>query len=81
MRKIMIMGVALALAAGVSACGKAPATRMATGAAVGAGAAALGAWAYDQDPGKAAIWGAGLGALGGMATPPGTFDGGYPYWY
>jgi osmotically inducible lipoprotein OsmB len=79
MRKLMTIGALIAVASGLAACGQTPASRMATGAAVGAGAAALGAWAYDEDPGRAAVIGAGLGAAGGLMTPPGTFDGGYPW--
>lgn len=81
MNKLMTIGAVAALAASVAACGQTPAARMATGAFVGAGAGALGAWAYDEDPGKAAIIGAGIGGVGGLMTPQGTFDGAYPYGY
>ena len=79
MNKIMMIGAAIAVASSLAACGQTPAARALTGAAVGAGAGALGAWAYDQDPGRAAIVGAGIGGVGGLLTPPGTFDPGYPY--
>ncbi|MEZ5668491.1 MAG: hypothetical protein R3F55_13830 [Alphaproteobacteria bacterium] len=74
MRKIAMIGAVLAVASGVAACGQTPAERIASGAVLGAGAAALGAWAYDENPGRAAIVGAGIGGIGGLLTPPGTFD-------
>lgn len=82
MNKLMTIGAVLAVASGVAACGQTPAERIATGAVAGAGAAALGAWAFDEHPGRAAIIGAGVGGLGGLMTPPGTFDTPYnPYGY
>ena len=81
MKKFTTVAAVLAIATGVAACGQTPAERIASGAVVGAGAAALGAWAYDANPGRAAIIGAGLGGLGGAMTPPGTFDAPYPYGY
>ncbi len=79
MHKLMTIGAVTVVALGLGACGETPAARMATGAFVGAGAAALGAWAFDENPGRAAVVGGGLGAVGGLMTPQGAFDNNYPW--
>jgi len=79
MSKLLMIGAVTVVALGLGACGQTPASRMATGAVVGAGAAALGAWAFDENPGQAAVIGGGLGAAGGLLTPPGAFDNNYPW--
>lgn len=78
-RTTMIVGVAAALAFGLSACGETTGDRAASGAALG-GAAGLGIGALTGSP----VTGAAIGAVGGGAagalTDKDQIDLGKPVW-
>ncbi len=80
MKKLMILGTTVALGLSAAACGTTPTDRAISGAAIGAGAGALGAHMMDGNVGNAAIWGAGLGAGAGLLTNPNQVYFGEPAW-
>ncbi|MBN8889029.1 MAG: hypothetical protein BGP12_12210 [Rhodospirillales bacterium 70-18] len=55
---------------GLAACGSDPLTRGVTGGLLGAGAGAGVAAVTHGDPGKGALIGGGIGAVGGAITSP-----------
>jgi osmotically inducible lipoprotein OsmB len=71
---IALLGFAL------SACGTSTGDRGLSGAAIGAGAGAVGAAILGGPVAAAALVGAGAGALTGIATSPSAVDLGKPIW-
>jgi hypothetical protein len=69
-RTIPMMILAGSLAMALSGCGTDPLTRAATGGLIGAGAGAGVAAATGGNPGKGALIGGGVGAVGGAVTAP-----------
>jgi hypothetical protein len=77
-RKLMRATMALALAAGLGACGYSPGSRALSGGAIGAGTGAIIGAVTGIGPGTGALIGGGVGAIGGAATNPNTVNLGRP---
>lgn len=73
---IMLIAAALALAG----CGTSPGDRGLSGAAIGAGAGAVGAAILGGPVAAVALLGAAAGGVTGMATSPNSVDLGKPVW-
>ena len=71
---LVIAGLALA------GCGTSTGDRGLSGAAIGAGAGAVGAAIFGGPIAAAALIGAGAGAVTGMVTSPSAVDLGEPVW-
>lgn len=68
------------LALAVAGCGNNPVERGLSGAALGAGAGAVGAAVFDEDVGRGAILGGAVGAGAGILTNSGQLNLGSPIW-
>ncbi len=81
MERKLLAAAAIAVTAGtLAACGTNPAQRALSGAALGAGAGAVGAALLDGNVGAGALIGGGLGAGAGYLTDPNTLNLGEPAW-
>ena len=78
--RFITLGAAMAIAAAVAGCGNNPIDRGLSGAALGAGAGALGAAVFDEDVGRGAILGGAVGAGAGILTNSGQLNLGAPVW-
>jgi osmotically inducible lipoprotein OsmB len=81
MHMLITIGAAAAVAATLAGCGNNPLDRGLSGAALGAGAGAVGAALIDEDVGRGAILGGAVGAGAGILTNPSQFNLGAPVWY
>ena len=80
MKSLMIAGPAIALAFTAAGCGTNQTDRAISGAALGAGTAAVGAALVDGKVGNAALVGGVLGLGAGFLVDPNTVDLGTPIW-
>jgi osmotically inducible lipoprotein OsmB len=81
MHKLITIGAATAVAVALAGCGNNPLDRGLSGAALGAGAGAVGAALIDEDIGNGAILGGAVGAGAGILTNPSQLNLGAPAWY
>lgn len=79
-QRTMATGLAVTMTLMLAACGSSPMDRALSGAALGAGAGAVGAAILDENVGAGALIGGGLGAGAGYLTDPSMFNLGDPYW-
>ncbi|MCL5778151.1 hypothetical protein M1105_14300 [Limibaculum sp. FT325] len=72
--------LALALVAGLAACGETRTERGLTGGAIGAGAGAVGGALVGGSPAGGALIGGAVGAATGALTDPDDINLGRPFW-